>query len=265
MNNITKPLVHIIGSGNPVIGIVGAMHGNESGPAIIEKLKKTVKVKKGTIKFIVANRQARAQNVRFLDEDLNRAFPGSKTGNHEQRLAQELIQIGKDIDYLIDLHSCSMESLPFCIIRSFDGEDMQLARESGLPFIVVYPQTTQGGGSFIDYVGCGIGFELGLHDKKETIEAGYNAVENILKSMGIIEGTMEKRQQKVLQVTGHLERNETIEMRDDLVNFQLVKKGTVIGKENGRPLRAQKDFYPVLYKEKSYTNTYGWIGEKVRV
>lgn len=265
MKKTTKPLVEIIGSGKPVIGIVGAMHGNESGPTIIEKLKKTVIPKKGTIKFIVANRQARAQNVRFVAEDLNRAFPGSKTGNHEQRLAQELIDIGKDIDYLIDLHSCSMESAPFCIVRTFDGQDMQLAKQSGLPFIVIYPQTTQGGGSFIDYVGCGMGFELGLHDKKETIEAGYRAVRNILKSMGVIGGEREESEQKVLQITGHLERNETIEMRDDLANFQLVRKGTVIGRKNGKDLLAQKDFYPVLYKEKSYTNTYGWIGEEVRV
>lgn len=257
-------MVTAIGSGKPVIGIVGAMHGNESGTAIIENLLKKIRLKKGTIKFIIANREARKANVRFLDEDLNRAFPGDKKENREQRLAQELLKIGKDVDVLIDLHSCSMESAPFCIIRSFDGKDMQLAKQSGLPFIVVYPRTTQGGGSFIDYVKCGIGFELGLHNKKETIQAGYNAVIHILKNLHVIDGKMKAQRQKVLQVTGHLERREGIVMKDSLKNFKLIKKGESLGRIDGKSLRAKSNFYPILYKEKSYVNTYGWIGEEVK-
>src|SRR5690242_12123871 len=106
-----QPIIDIKGKGKPVIGIVGAMHGNESGPAIIEKLKK-LKVRK-TIKYIIANPEAREKNVRFIDSDLNRSFPGKKDGNREERLAYQLRKIGKDIDILIDLHSCSMESKPF--------------------------------------------------------------------------------------------------------------------------------------------------------
>lgn len=264
MKNITKPKVTIIGSGKPVIGIVGAMHGNESGPTIIQKLKKTISLKKGTIKFIIAHPEAKKKKVRFIDEDLNRAFPGNKKENREQQIAQILLELGKDIDILIDLHSCSMESAPFCIVRSFDGPDMQLAKKSGLPFIVVYPQTTQGGGSFIDYVPCGIGFELGLHDKEETIQAGHGAIMNILRHLEVIEGAVREIKQKILKIAGHLERTKDIEMLESLVNFSFIKKGTVIGKKKGKPLYATKDFYPVLYKEKSYVNTYGWIGEEVK-
>lgn len=265
MKHKIQPIIEKIGSGKPIVGIVGAMHGNESGPQIIEKLKKTIKPKKGTLVFLTANTKAREKNVRFVDEDLNRAFPGKKNGNYEQQLAHELTKIGKKFDYLIDLHSCSMESAPFCIIRSFAGEDMQLAKCSKLPFVVVYPRTTQGGGSFIDYVKCGIGLELGLHDKKSTVQDGYKAVLNILKSLEVIEGRVKKNQQKILKVIGHLERKEGITMREDIKNFQKIKKDQIIGTKNGKPLYAQNDFYPVLYKEKSYTNTYGWIGEEVRV
>lgn len=265
MKQRIQPIIEKLGKGKPVIGIVGAMHGNESGPAIIKKLKSTIQLQKGTVVFIIANTKAREQQVRFIDEDLNRAFPGQKDGNHEQQLAYELMQIGKELDFLIDLHSCSMESAPFAILRT-TGKDMKMSKASGLPFLVVYPLTTQGGGSFIDYVPCGIGFELGKHNKKSTIEAGFQATLSVLGYLGFIEKSeMRKGEQRILRVTGHLTKEKGLKMNDSLSNFKLVKKGEVIGIKNKKEIRAEKDFYPILYKEKAYTTNLGWMGEEIRV
>lgn len=271
MKKQIQPILEIVGKSKPVIGIVGATHGNESGPAIIEKLKKELCLKKGSIKYIIANPEARKINVRFIDSDLNRSFPGKKNGNKEERLARQLIEIGKDIDLLIDLHSCSMESKPFCIVRSFDGEDMKVAKMSGLPFIVVYPLVTQGGASFIDYVKCGVGMELGLHGKKQTIYAGINAAKRILSLYPCINTSLQKqaqlsnKKQKILKVTGYLQKEKGVVMSNKLQNFKLVKKGTVIASKGGKEILADRDFYPVLYKEKSYTTNNGWMAEEVIV
>lgn len=262
----TKPIVETIGKGKPVIGIVGAMHGDESGPAIIDRFKKTIQIKKGTIKFIIANPQAREKNVRFLDSDLNRCFPGKVNGNREERLAKQLITTANDVDYLIDLHSCSMESPPFCIIRSLDGNDMKLAKKSGLPFIVFYPLGIQKGGSFIDYVKCGIGLELGLHGKKKTIEDGYHATMRILKNLGIVANKTRKgKDQKILKVVGHIDKEKGIGMEPHIANFKIIKKDEVIGMKNKKEIRAKESFYPVLYKEKAYTDTLGWMAEEIDV
>jgi hypothetical protein len=59
-----------------------------------------------------------------------------------------------------------MESEPFCIILKEVRKTVRTCSKAALLNTVVYPQKQQKGKSFIDYVSCGIGLELGLHKKR---------------------------------------------------------------------------------------------------
>lgn len=260
-----EPTIYTIGSGKPIVGIVGVTHGNESGYAIIKRLTKTITLKKGTVQFILANPYALAKKVRFIDADLNRIFPGKPDGNIEEQLADQLLSIGKHCDYLLDLHSCSMESEAFCIVRSDTGVQFNLAKMTGLKNIVIYPRKTQKGSSLIDHVFCGIGLELGLHNKEKTIQYGYDAVLNVLASLKMIDDKRTKRtiEQAIFHVTKQYYRIKTFIPETDITNFSLVKKHEVLGKNLKGTRYAKEAFYPIMFNQKSYSRILCWVGKKI--
>jgi hypothetical protein len=106
--------VHQVGDGKgPIIGISGAIHGNEpTGSEIILevfRLLRNIPVSGSIWLLPVANPHAFAKNRRFtpLDEiNLNREFPGDFGGTYSQKLADVLARefLGR-IDVHIDLHS----------------------------------------------------------------------------------------------------------------------------------------------------------------
>jgi succinylglutamate desuccinylase len=62
-------------------------HGDETiGIAVAKELQK-LKIKQNVLSIQRANTKAYGQNKRYIDQDLNRSFPGKKPGNHEQMLA----------------------------------------------------------------------------------------------------------------------------------------------------------------------------------
>lgn len=93
----------------PVICIIGGTHGNE--PAGYRTAEKLLQFKPDYGKLIIiprANIRAVRRNWREIPEegDLNRCYPGNKTGSIMERFAFELLNFmrEKKIDLLIDLH-----------------------------------------------------------------------------------------------------------------------------------------------------------------
>lgn len=261
-----NPIINTIGNGDPVVGLVAAMHGNETvGLKIFEKLKNDIQIRKGTLILITANTLALKKNIRYIDDDLNRVFPGKLDGNNEEKLAYQLVKIGKDIAFMVDIHSCSVESPPFCIVRNSSGKDFDFAMETGLQNIVVYERGIQKGGSFIDYVNCGIGIELGLHNKLETFLHGYQAVVNVLGSRGMTEQTSEiaKKYPSIFKIAGHMDKLTAQTQFKTLENFKKVRKGTIIGHDDVSTIQAPFTFYPVLSNEKAYKDNGGWMAVRV--
>lgn len=267
MKKSVSSLIEIIGTGSPVVAVVGGMHGNERvGLRVFERIRKSISPTQGTLKLIIANPYALTRNTRYIDLDLNRSFPGNSQGGVEERLAAKLVDTVKDCDYLLDLHSCSVATKPFCIIRTKDGEDQELAKMTGLSHIVIYPRNTQGGGSLIDYARCGIGLELGLHNAAATISAGYYAVKNVLTAFCMIESVerVDLRNKKMIfAITSHIAKPKGIRLNNAIRNFQLVRKGTVLGNVGRKVFKAKEDFYPVLYGEQAYKDILCMVAKKV--
>ncbi|HLC94499.1 MAG TPA: succinylglutamate desuccinylase/aspartoacylase family protein [Patescibacteria group bacterium] len=82
--------------------IVGGTHGNE--PLGINVCKKLERLSIPYLDVLYANKKAIRENKRFIQEDLNRVFPGSGM-SYESRRAREIIKICKSYDFVIDFHN----------------------------------------------------------------------------------------------------------------------------------------------------------------
>jgi len=222
------------------IAIIGAVHGNEKvGVTVIEKLG-------GQVFGIIANEGAYRNNVRFIDQDLNRSFPGKAEGNHEEKLAFHLSQVIKNFDYLIDLHSFSFEGDPFAILTKRSKAHFQLVRKLGIRKVVLMSPELASGRSLIDHCPCGVSIEVGKHNLKLTKQRAEKYVTNALI------GQEKKTKITYFQVIKVILKRKDEKLIDKVKNFQYVRKGTVIARGTKCELKAPFGFYPILAREKAY-------------
>ncbi len=143
--------VHVFRSKKPgpTVLFSAGMHGDETnGIEIIRQLLKErhfEKIFKGTIIVIpIINIVSFINGTRELPDgkDLNRSFPGSKTGSLGSRIAKDLMtQIIPQIDFGIDFHTGGSKINNYPQMRCvFDNrKNIQLAKMFGAPFVVNSP------------------------------------------------------------------------------------------------------------------------------
>lgn len=189
--------------------------------------------------FFVGNKKALEKSVRFIDADLNRCFPGNINGNHEERIAYDLLNKVKDFDFIIDLHSSSNACPLFGLITKPNSEKIQLARNLGLSKLIIMPDSFANGKALIDFAKCGISLEIGPHQKKENID----------EMVGHIRHFLEKKpantSMEIFEVFAVIKKQGTQAV---IKNFENVKKGSLIA--TGQ--HAEFDFTAVLVDEESY-------------
>ncbi len=114
------------GKPGPVISLSAAIHGDEvTGTAVIQKIFKlleTTPLKNGKIlAFPILNPPAFENVTRhepFDEADLNRLFGGDFEGSISERLAGTIFKKIMEVkpDYVIDLHTDSMNSIAYSIV-----------------------------------------------------------------------------------------------------------------------------------------------------
>lgn len=135
----------------PTILITAALHGDEiNGVEIVRQLiaRKLNKPKRGTIICIpILNVFGFLQNNRYFPDgrDLNRVFPGTKTGSLASRVAYYFTrEILPYADLCLDFHTggASRFNAPQIRIKSGDNRLMELAEIFNAPF-TVYSKTIE--------------------------------------------------------------------------------------------------------------------------
>jgi predicted deacylase len=145
-NEVTMPVHVIHGKENgPTLFVSAAIHGDEiTGVEIIRRLLKNPAVKKikGTLLAVpIVNVHGFINKSRYLPDrrDLNRCFPGSKSGSLAARIANLFMEeIVSKATHGIDLHSGAIHRDNFPQIRADldDRRTMEMAMAFGIPVII---------------------------------------------------------------------------------------------------------------------------------
>lgn len=220
------------------IALIVCLHGDEKiGFKIKEKLSNKFTV-------IFGNPEAVNKNTRYIDIDLNRAFPGKEKGNYEEERAFRLLQELSAFKYIVDIHSSSSEMDVFGIITTPTEEKIELAKKLGLKRVLLMTKKLANGGSLIDNVNCGISLEFGPHEDEKKAQELINLM-----------GKFPNDPSNQIQI---FEAFELIKGENDakyfIKNFEEVKKGQLIA-EGKKKYFAQFDFIPFFVGEKAYKGT----------
>lgn len=251
------------GSQGPSLAVICCMHGDEAlGNKVINNIFK-LKIKKGTLLTVLANPQAYVKKKRFINEDLNRVFPGgAKT--YEQKLAKNILKIVKDVDCLVDIHTTTGKTEPFAIIIKNNPKTIKLIKKTGLKNVVVMGKNLASGNSLIDQIDNSFSIEYYSKTATRSFQLGLVHTKSVMAELGLTEHRKKTTKRLVYyQVTGVLEKQTNFKVVTKLNNFKLIKKGTLLGYSKGKKLVAVRDFYPVFYQEKAYPNLICLQAEKI--
>jgi len=137
--------IHELGDGTPEVAVVGAIHGDEPcGARAIDRLVDAAPAVERPVKLVVANEEAAARGERYVDEDLNRAFPGDPNADsHERRLAHALKRELRDCTTLA-FHSTQSYADPFAIIDTVDPVSRSVCKRLPIELVVETGDRTDG-------------------------------------------------------------------------------------------------------------------------
>lgn len=200
---------------------VTGLHGNERLPVLALAAIGQ--------KQIVANPDAVAKNVRFVEKDMNASF-GNGGETYEEKRARAILKIIDKEGLVIDLHTFSMKSKPFVII--VDLQMLNFAKSLGFENVVYMKFNIKSGHALINHRN-GVSVELGSHTDPKSFERAIELV-----------GEIKKKNNRVLK-TKIYEVYAKIDRSGKYINFREHKDG----------------FIPILAGGKSYD----FFGLKARI
>jgi len=188
----------------PTLFVTAAIHGDElNGTGIIRDiiLRPPFELRRGSLILIpVVNILGFERHIRYLPDrrDLNRCFPGGRSGSLARRIARTLFdEVVCKCDYGVDLHTAAIRRTNFPNVRADMSNEgtARLARAFGAELII-----NAGGpkGSLRRTAtkhGCPtIILEAGEVWKIEpsVVEHGLRGVQNVLVELEMIEGTLQR-------------------------------------------------------------------------
>jgi succinylglutamate desuccinylase len=250
------------------------VHGNEVGslPGLIEiikQLSENILSYGGKVTFILGNKLAALQKIRFIEFDLNRSFGEKKEDSttHERRRAIEIMQVLDSADVFFDFHQTNLASKHPFYIFSMHKESYYWAQACGVApaFVTRKPgaQFSSAGMCSDEYMRsnnkAGITLELGEQGfKKEATIYTKIVTLRALRNMDKIfqyHSTIQKQAAKIktfqFYTIIHQEpfNHDNKCLNDGLYNFISVKQNESIGfDENGNKLLCAKNGYILFPK-----------------
>jgi predicted deacylase len=265
--------IYELGDGTPEVAVVGSIHGDEPcGAVAIERLVAEDPAVRRPVKLIVANEEALDAGVRFVDEDLNRAFPGDPDADaHERRLAVHLARELRGCTTL-SLHSTQSFAEPFALVDRVDAVTQSICPQ--LPVSVVVETDRFTDGRLIEHPHT-VEVECGLQGTDEAAENAYDLVRAFLDATDVLDAaddrlpgatratTSEDDEVTVYRLLDPIPKTPTGEHEVFADNFEPVEAGDRFAATDGDPLVADRLFYPVLLSAYGYEEIFGYVAERV--
>lgn len=238
-------------SGPTSIVMVG-VHGNEvCGLNAIKEIIPEIEIISGKVFFIVGNPNAVAQNVRFAEFNLNRAFKNdsmiseSEKKSYEYCRAQFLKFYLNQAGALLDIHSSATpNSIPFVIC-----EENAISIVQKFPVKIVasgFDRVNPGGtDEYMNRTGkIGICIECGEHTDPQARNIAKQAIYSFLDSREHINSPVineQMSQQRILVESIYYSTAETFNIAKAWGDFEKVPKGAVIGTDGNKEILAEVD------------------------
>ena len=250
------------GEGEPEVAIVGGIHGDEPcGPRAIDAFLRDAPPLERPVKFVVANEEALSRNLRYVEEDLNRAFPGDPDGEtHESRLAHDLLQEIRGLT-VFSIHSTQSFGKSFALCDELDT----LAR-SVVPHLTVEAlvETARfSDGRLIEYPGV-LEVEAGLQGSDDAAENATILIREFLAAVGAIaEVPRPTREVPIYRMDRIVPKDPADRYEVYVDNFTRVDAGERYAAADGEVFYAEEPFYPILMSPYGYEDVFGFMGELV--
>ena len=196
----------------PVVWLTGCMHGDEvTGIVTIQEVFKRIRkqplLKGALYAFPLMNPigfEAASRNITISREDLNRSFPGNKTGSLAERIADIIFTTIMQTKpaLVLDLHNDWMKSIPYTIVDPDPGQGRKqtyektklIAEKSGF-LVVLDTDEVQRAFSYslLQHNVPALTIELGESYvvNEANVEFGVKSILGILAYMGMIESQSE--------------------------------------------------------------------------
>lgn len=220
---------------------VVCQHGNEKTPYRV--IKKHFDKK---IDYLIANKEAFRKNKRFIENDLNRSFPGDNKGTKEERIAFLLKNKLSKYGQIVDLHTTTVVSPMFIITTSLSSKHMAFINKLNIKKVVYMKKSIASGNSLIDHVNLGVSIEVG----KEGSIYAFNLYKKFIDSFLVNKRSKKKEYFVVFDILKKITVTE--KLLNSIKSFKLVKKGQIISTIGNRKVSSSEDFYPIMPGEKSY-------------
>ncbi|WP_280586480.1 succinylglutamate desuccinylase/aspartoacylase family protein [Halorubrum sp. Boch-26] len=261
--------VYELGEGEPEVAVVGAIHGDEPcGARAVRRLVDSDLDAERPVRLIVANEAALDAEVRYLDADLNRAFPGDPDSDaHEERLADELLAEIEGCTTLA-IHSTQSSAEPFAVIDSMD--EVARAVAPHLPVDVVIQTDAFTEGRLIEHPHT-LEVEAGLQGSDAAADNAYWLTRAFLTATGALPAPGAddvvdaggRDDVEVFRLRDRIPKPEAEEYEVFARNFERVEVGEAFAAAGDEQLRADEPFYPVLLSPYGYRDQFGYVADRV--
>lgn len=261
LNHATTPLdVTVHGPSEPEVVIVGGVHGDETGGVCaVRRLRKADLALQRGVAFVIANPEAVACGERYIESDLNRAFPGNPAGDHEEQLAADLCELIQDRPTL-SLHGTHSRPTPFALIHRSQPREFDLAAQMPVPHVVDHWGVNEGA---ITTCGLSIEIEVGPQGTEEAAMAAEHQAYAFLQLVDALPGKAPTLNQEFFHMTDPIRKPSGTSYEVSTENFAYVPVRTAFASVDGQDLIADEPFHPILMSADGYGDIFGYRGAKI--
>lgn len=254
--------VETLGEGEPEVAAVAGIHGDEPcGVRAIERLlvEGPLDRVRRPARLVVANERALAAGERYVDEDLNRVFPGDPDADsHERALAADLLE-AIDGCLALGFHSTVSFGEPFGTLADPTPEKAAVMRALPLSHAADFTGAVEGRSVNLPRF---VNVEAGYQGSAAAAENAYDCLLAFLQHAGVLPGEAESTPTTRYRVYDTIEKASGREYRVYAENFRRVDEGEVYAEaDDGRALRAEEPFHPVLLSADGHPRLLGYRAE----
>ena len=263
--------IHQLGEGVPEVAVVGGLHGDEPcGPAAVDRLIAADPDVERPVKLIVANEEALERGTRYVDEDLNRAFPGDQDADtHEGRLAAH---VARELEgcTTLSLHSTQSYAEPFALCSTVDAVARAVVPSLPTGLLIETEPFTEG--RLIEHPHT-LEVECGLQGSDRAAENAYWLSHAFLTATGALAAPTADEGNRldvdtasevtVFRLLSPIAKPAAEAYEVFAHNFERVDADQRFATADGETLTADEPFYPVLMSAYGYADLFGYAAERV--